>query len=432
MERDLGRGKMKNIKQIIILSFCVITSMAYAQEEKVLTFGEYLNNVKNSNIEYLVEKYNVEIAEANIKAAKVFPDPELSLSYTNNQNWNLKMGYGFDAELSYDFELGGKRKARIELARSEKELTSVLLEDYFRNLQADATIAYLTAIKQRDLYEIQKNSYMQLLNLAKADSLRFQKGMIPETDARQSKLEAATMLNEVYAGEGDLNEVLVELLIFQGSGNSDLPNTIIGSLNQPKRKIDLSSLIIEAQNSRADLQAALKSNEVSQKNLRLAKAERGIDLGISIGGSYASEVKNIDAPAPEFKSISAGVTIPLKFSNTNKGTVKAAQLLVEQSEKQYEAIELQIANEVMQAYHKYTITCRQVEQFDTGLLEDAETIFQKKIYSYERGETSILEVINAHQTYNEVQVGYQETLYECAVALIELERACGIWDIEIE
>ena len=58
-------------------------------------------------------------------------------------------------------------------------------------------------------------------------------------------------------------------------------------------------------------------------------------------------------------------------------------------------------------------------------------ILEKKIYSYKRGETSILEVLNAQRTYNDIQANFNETLYNCAVALVELERACGIWDIEI-
>ncbi|MDL2243509.1 TolC family protein [Bacteroidales bacterium OttesenSCG-928-J19] len=424
-------NKSKYIRPLLLIIGCLLSFLAQAQERPRLTFGEYLEQVKRANIDYLVEKYNVEIAEANIKAAKVFPDPELSVSYSNNQNWDLRMGYGVDAELSYTLELGGKRKARIELARSEKEMTNALLEDYFRNLQADATIAYLTAIKQTRLYEIRKTSYGQMLELARADSLRFRLGAITETDARQSRLEAATSLNEVYADEGELMEALVELALWQGDKSMQLPDLSFVDLHFLKRNFDLSSLIIAAQNNRADLQAALKSNEVSQKNLRLAKAERAIDLGLSLGGSYASEVRNEIAPAPEFKGVSAGISIPLRFSNTNKGAVKAARLLVEQSERQYEAVELQIASEVVTAYNKYTLACRQVDQFDTGLLDEAEAIFQKKVYSYERGETSILEVITAHQTYNEVQFNYQETLYEGLVALVELERACGIWDIDL-
>jgi cobalt-zinc-cadmium efflux system outer membrane protein len=164
---------------------------------------------------------------------------------------------------------------------------------------------------------------------------------------------------------------------------------------------------------------------MSQNNLRLAKANRAIDLGLSIGGSYSSVARNEIAPAPAFRGITAGISIPLKFSNTNRGELRAAQFAVKQSELEYEAIELQIAAEVTQAYNKYAVSCRQAEQFTLNLLDDAEAILTKKMYSYERGETSILEVLNARRTYNDVQTAYSEMLYDCAVALVELNRACG-------
>ena len=422
---------MKFSKLTILFIFCVTGTIVHAQEEKVLTFVKYLNNVKECNREYLAEKYNVDIAEANIKASKVFPDPELSVSYSNNQNWNLQMGYGIDAELSYTLELGGKRRSRIRIARSEKEMTEALLEDYFRNLQADATIAYLGALKQKSLLKIQQSSYEQMEQLAYADSIRFRLGEIMEVNARQSKLEAATMQNDVYSSEGELQEILIQLALLQGNTSTEIPDSITGKLTYLKRDFNLPLLIATAQNNRADLQAALKFQEVSQQNLRLAKANRIMDLGISLGGSYSSTVKNEIAPAPSFKGFTAGISIPLKFSGINKGEVRAAQYAVAQSEKQYEAIELQIDSEVAQAYQKYVTACRQIEQFNTGLLEDAKMILEKKIYSYKRGETSILEVLNAQRTYNDIQANFNETLYNCTVALVELERACGIWDIEI-
>jgi cobalt-zinc-cadmium efflux system outer membrane protein len=212
----------------------------------------------------------------------------------------------------------------------------------------------------------------------------------------------------------------------------ELPDSIAGELFYPKHEFDLSALVVAAQNNRADLQAALKSKELSQNTLRLAQANRAVDLGLHIGGARSSEVLNEIAPAPAFTGITAGVSIPLKFSNANKSALRAARLAALQSEKQYDAAALQIASEVVQAYNRYKTACRQVELFHTGLLNEAENILQKKIYSYERGETSILEALNAQRTCNDIQNDYNETLYNCAAALAELERACGTGNVVIE
>lgn len=422
----------KFFKTIIYITLTTISVTSVAQETTILTYKEYMTHVKSANISYLAEKYNVDIAEAKMQAAKIMPDPELSIGYGNNQDWDLQMGYNIDAGLSYTLELGGKRGARMGVARSEKELAEVLLEDYFRNLRADATIAYLSAVKQRHLYQLQKSSYREMYQLAQADSLRFKAGTIMEVDARQSKLEAQSMRNEIYAYESDLKETLLNLLMLQGINTLQLPDSIQGSLLLPKQDFDLAKLISLAQNNRTDIQMAIKTQEMSQSNLRLAKANRYIDLGLSIGGSYSSEVRNELAPAPAFKGIVAGISVPLKFSNINKGELKAAQLTVSQSKMQYEAIELQIRTEVAQAYSRYISALRQVEQFDNGLLSEAEYIFKKKVYSYERGESNMIELLNAKRTYYDNQIAYQESLFNFSVALIELERACGVWDIEIK
>ena len=93
-----------------------------------------------------------------VTAAKVFNDPNLSVSYFNNENNSLQMGEGVEVELSKTFSFG-KRGANISLARSESELTEALLADYFRNLRADATIAYMEALKQHELYKVKENAY---------------------------------------------------------------------------------------------------------------------------------------------------------------------------------------------------------------------------------------------------------------------------------
>ncbi len=416
---------MKKINFSIALLFACILNIS----AQTLTYEIFMNNVRNKNIEYIVEKYNVDIAQAQVEASKVFPDPNFSFSGTDNQERSLKMGYSFDAGLDYTLELGGKRKARIRLAESEREMKDVLLQDYFRNLRADATLAYMNALFQKQLFDVQKQSYQKMAELAHADSIRFSLGSIMEVDAKQSKLEANTMLNDLIQSETELENTILHLYLLQGDEKMEYSDSIGGTLIYEKRNFDLLSLINSAQNNRTDLLAALKSKEVSQRNLNLSKANRAIDLGLNLGVSRNAEVRNEIAPAPAFTAVSAGISIPLKFSNTNKGEIHAGKLAVEQSEAAYHSVEQQIRTEVMQAYNQYKAACKQVDLFNTGHMEDARTILKNKTYSYQRGETSILEVINAQRTYNDVLENYYKALLNCTTTLIELERAAGIWDL---
>lgn len=83
----------------------------------------------------------------------------------------------------------------------------------------------------------------------------------------------------------------------------------------------------------------------------------------------------------------------------------------------------------MKAYYLYESTNKQVEHFEKGLLNMAQQVLKGKIYSYERGKTSLLDVLNAQRTYNEVRCQYYEAVFNYDSALIELERSTGIWDL---
>ncbi|MNY23448.1 Outer membrane efflux protein [compost metagenome] len=136
------------------------------------------------------------------------------------------------------------------------------------------------------------------------------------------------------------------------------------------------------------------------------------------------------APTPSSTNVTIGFTIPLKFSNQNLGALKSAKYGIQQGEVLYRQTELQIQTEVTQAYYNYLASRKQVAQFGAGMLFDAQKVLDGKVYSYKRGETSLLEVLTAQRTFNDVQQSYLETLNIYGNALLELERAAGIWDIE--
>ena len=425
---------MKKTVLFLFSAAAIIAGTQTVNAQRILTYEEYIKNVREKNVEYIVEKYNVSIAEANSQAAKVFPDPEFSFAYENNQDKTIQMGQVYAAELGYTLELGGKRRARMAVAKSEQQMTEALVEDFFRNLRADATLCYLEALKQKQLVGLALSSYQSMRDLARADSLRFRHGEIAEANALQSRLEATTMLTDYYQTEADYKNMLSDLVVFEG-GTADSVETLHatslqGDLPLIIRMYNLKDLITLAQDNRADLRAAIRNRELSAANLKLAKANRVIDLGLSIGFAHNTVALNEEGYAPKYNAVSAGISIPLKFSNTNKGELRAAQYAERQAAAQYDAVLLQIRKEVEQCYTGYISACRQAELYKNSTLTDAATILEKKKYGYSRGETSLLEVLNAQRTANEVYQNYYEALYKANASLVELCRSVGIWDLE--
>ena len=397
--------------------------------EKPIDYNTYLNLIIDNNLSFAAEKFNVDIAEANVKSAHSFPDPELSFEGTDNGERRMKMGYEFAASLDWTLELGGKRKARIELAKSESEVSKSLLEDFFRNLRAEATLKYLIALRNERLYNSQLEAYNNMQEIARADSLRYQFGEISEVTARQSKLEARTIFNSVLEAESEYQNSMLDLMLLVNKQPGDTILKPIGDFDRFNRDFLLQDLIITAQNNRSDFLAALQNKSVAKRLIDLERANRKIDLGLSVGVEYASYVRNVVAPTPSHTPVSVGISIPLKFSNKHNSELRIAKFNQQQIEYEYAQIENQIEIGVIQAFRQYNSMRRQLKAFNDGILEGAKSILDGRIYSYKRGENSLLEVLDAQRTYNEIQQNYHDTLFKTAAALVELEKSAGIWDI---
>ncbi|MDH5031878.1 TolC family protein [Chryseobacterium cucumeris] len=419
---------MKIRVQFIILSVVLLSITGIkAQEKELLLFEEYLNLVGNKNLGYASQKYNVSMAEAAIQTANMFPDPQLEMETTNN-GVKQNMGYVYGAAIGWTIELGGKRKARVNLAKNQSELSKIQLQDFFRNLRADASLGYIEALKSKALLEVQQDSYQNMQQLAKSDSIRYQLGTITLVTSKQSKLEAASLLNEVYQAESAEQQALTGLSVFLGDSKIT-GRDVTGDFNTFNRDFSIDDLILQALNERADLLAAKQNTEVAKSQINLEKANRVIDLGISAGTEQHTEATNEIAPSPTVNAVKMGISIPLKFSNRRNAGLKIAEMAYSQAEVEYKRIEQEIKAEVTQAFQQYTATQKQLRQFHNGMLSEAKSILEGIIYSYKRGESSILEVLNAQRTYNNVRKDYYQALADNAAALIELERKAGIWDI---
>lgn len=418
------------MKLYISIACLCATLTASAQQIIPLSYHQYMEKVAEGNLEYAAERLNVNVSEAGVTAAKVFNDPNLAVSYYNNENNNLQMGEGVEVELSKTFSFG-KRGAGIALARSESELTKALLADYFRNLRAEATVSYLEVLKQYELYKVKENAYETIRQLAESDSVRYRLGKIMEIDATQSRLEAGILHNELLQADAELQNAFSNLNLLTGTLAHDTLFQPEAVLRISPREFVMTDLLSNAVENRADLVAALKNKEVASRALIVARRDRNTDVDLSIAVSRNARVHNEEAPAPPFTGVTAGVAIPLKFSNFNKGTVRAARFREQQAETQYQQALLQVQTEVMQAYRSYQSFSKQVEHYENGMLSQAREVIDGKIYSYNRGEVSLLEVLDAQRTYDDVQAQYIETLFNHSTALVELEKSAGIWDVEL-
>lgn len=409
------------MKKIISLALILACLEAGAQS---ISYRQYIQTVASENIEYLAERYNVDIATANLQAAKVFNDPELSVDYANNQDWFMYMGQSVELGFSYDLDLAGERRARIRAAASEKEITDASVAAYLSNLRLDAATAWAEAWSLRCKCEVMEESVDDMMRIAESDSIRLSLGDISRADATQSRLEAQSLKAQLISLRSEYENALMGLSSLCGGR----PVTDISDENLPLTMQDImdGDIYTIAEMNRADLKAAELSHTLSNDNLALVKASRAFDMGLNVGYSYNTEVRNEIAPAPKFNGISVGVTIPLKFSGFNRGELKAAQSRVLQSQKYYESAVLQVRTEVSQALNSLRASEEVMRQYDDVMLAEAREVMESRCVGYAKGESSLLELLSAQAVYRDVMTDYIDACRDNFICHASLEHALGI------
>lgn len=392
-------------------AWCFSSPTASAQE--ALTFDRYLYQVGKQNLEFMATRLNVKIADAEVVAAKVIPDPSLDFEAAHDS---------YTLGLSYTLEMG-KRHARVQVAKSERDLENLALEGSFQDLRAKSAELFLDAILQRELLKVKQESYSYMNKLSASDSLRFVSGEITENDARQTRLETISLLNDVYEQEAAYRSALVELNQFMGIDSDSLLSPV-GNWEELKRDFQLNRLLDEGRMNRPEILMATKNIEVNQKNYKLVRAERRPDVDLSI--SYERDWNHF---WPQARMATVGVSLPLSFSNLNKGALKSARLKTEQAGIGYKDVELQVLSEIRQSWFGFEAASKKVAQYQTGILEESRKVLDGMVYKYKRGEATVLDVLVSQRTYNEVCQDYLETMKGYVSSLVVLERSCGFWDI---
>jgi cobalt-zinc-cadmium efflux system outer membrane protein len=401
-----------------------------------IDLNQYLNRVGQANLDLAAQRLNLPVAEAQIAVARIFPDPTLTLNLAQVDPSGVAPTI-FGLTLSGTVELGGKRGARVHVAATQRDGARADLDDFLRTLRATAANAFIDSLGARLVVDRKRETLKSLERLVTVNQIRLKAGAIGEVPLVQSRVEAQRFRAEVLGAEADVRVADLGLAMQAGLGRLDAAAGLAprGDLRVTVRTFDAEALIAVARVNRPDVASKRLALQANRHKVTLAHANRWTDLQLSIGfahtegngaftnGAYANPFAN----PPNTLSLSAGIALP--FSRVYKGELHGALAGRTQAEMQLRAAELKAEVEVRQALAKYDAAVAKLKLYTGGVLEDADRVHKATLYNYERGGATLLEVLEAQRTVNEVYLSYFSALTDHAHALVNLEQAAGIWDL---
>ncbi len=421
-----------------LLTIVLLTSFSTIGAQKILTnknfsktlsYKEYLNLATKSNLLLAAEKYKVNEADAKISLAKIFPNPQFTFGEASGDITGQHLQQQIFVGVNQTIPRGGKYKQGIKIAKTEKELEIALYEDYLRVFKLDVTKRFINVlIAQMDYEKNSKTNELMQTELKKKEN----SGEIKGVELYRLQIEAGQILDQLYQSEAELEIALYDLYIPLSNYNKDSSITVKGSLEIPFKKFNIDSIMPIALEERTDVVMAKKRYMLSEEHKKLAKANRRKDLDITFGNNSYTEATNYIGPTPSYQAITVMFSMPIAFSNLKKEDLKIAELQRQEAENEQNYIQNLVKIEISQSYDRYIIAEKQLQIYNSGLMESSDKVLEQELESYKSGKTSFLDLSESHRKLDEVYLSYFRSLKTYIYSLIELEDDMGIWDLEFK
>ena len=397
---------MKKYLFLFVSFFTLINLFAQQGQILRLTPEQVEAMFIKQNLELIAEKLNISLADAEIAQAKLWENPELSISDVNL--WSTKSqrdgmeemetsrfakNTQFSIELSQLIQTANKRGKLINREKASKEIAIQEFEEVLRGLKIElrksiSEIIYLQSYRQvldsqtKSLTELTEayRKQVALGNIAKSELLRLQ----------ASLLEIENESNDLQMEFNEQQKNMKSLLSVEPIVIIEIEEVSISHINP--ESISLASLLEQASENRPDVKAQRLQVKYHERSLAYEKAQRIPDLTVSA---------NYDRFGGVWKDfVGFGVSFDLPFLNRNQGGIKSAKLNREQSQYLAEQQQNVAQHEVVEAYSNYTMAYKFYNKIkDNELLSEIDKMLGVYTKNLLNRNVSMLEYMDFMDTY---------------------------------
>jgi cobalt-zinc-cadmium efflux system outer membrane protein len=124
-------------------------------------------------------------------------------------------------------------------------------------------------------------------------------------------------------------------------------------------------------------------------------------------------------------SLAFSISMPLPVFNRNQGEIERAHQERRQVELRIAALRASITADIDTAYDEYATARSLLESIEGTMLQQARDVREITDYSYRRGDSSLLELLDAQRAFNETMQAYNEARAEYARSLYLIDSISG-------
>ena len=395
----------------------------------ILNLEDAVDIALENNIELKLAKTELDIQEAQIKIAKARLNPNL-ISDNGIAEKTYRLG------LEKTFEMGNKRKKRIELSEIAKKETETKIDTLKLDIEAQIRKSYakLFILQEKNkLFKELLQANQELLELAQK---REASGDIANIDLLQIDMANLKIQNDMLSLNTELQtakntfksllnqELLDELELINPKDTNTLWMSLGVDLNSTGDKINpeiFTKLYEIAVSKRPEFTNSIVKSQYATKNLELAYSKRIPNLSLTAGPDLVLN----DGASDDVGFFVTG-TLPLPIFDRNQGQIQSAKASQTQALQEQDLLKRKIALEINNSAIKAINLNTQLNTLEKGIVEKSKIVSEKTYRCFEEGKCSTLTVLANQESYINAQIIYYDMIQAYQDSLIDLARATGV------
>ena len=411
---------MRRIVSIVVVGLLGSVPYAYGAEPQApraqYDLAQLLSIALERNPSLAVGEADVGASRGRLLGAKAYPNPELTVgagpgrALEGPPNRGTEESVKFSQPLEWVF----KRSARIRSAEHDVEAYEMERKDGVLRVTTAVTAAFYELLGAQRQSALAVQTFTAVEQLASTARKRVDAGEAPKFERVKAEVELQRATQEVDRALSHIAQARAALVAVVGE---DLGVVFAVQGEFPERRTDgkLENLLDAALRQHPRLLARERDRARRAARLDSVRASRVPD--VSIFGSFDHEIDR--------ESYRLGLSVPFPLWSQRQGEIAEAAATVRRAEAEVQQVRLELARALTQAFEQYRIAYGQIELFRKGLLRQAHEAVEIARKSYQFGEISLLEFLDAQRVAFQTTREFYQAQVDLAVSLATLERLTG-------
>jgi len=375
-------------------------------------------------------KNNPEVRSAieNISASKgrfwsgiSLPQPEVGVSYeyapvnsslSNYSERTFEVSQSFEFPSNY-FLKGSKFNKEEEIAVYELNLTERSVINQVK------TSYYKVLAKQYQVKSAEENLLISE-DFSKKAAIRQNVGEGTNLERLTAKVQYTEARNNLEVVKNELTTAFAELNYSLGYGEQSYESqlALTDSLIFVDHKISLEKIFKSFEDTNLQIKIAELNYGVSSDEKKLAWSSLLPNFNLA----YFKQTRDGNAG---FYGASFGISVPLWFMFDQRGKIQEAVANQLVSESELQLTKNEVVLKFKSAFTDHENNLKQVKLYVNDILPQAEEIYRTAIKSYDAGELTYLEYLQAKQTLISSRNNYINILFNHYQSVFRIEEIAG-------